>query len=110
MGVMIGFAKFMGYVAYRLHQPAVLGELIAGLIIGPTLVNFLGISALFHHGSEVQTTVTHVAEVGVLLLLFSAGLEVQPKSLMSVGRPALYAGVLGVVVPVLMIVPTFMAF
>jgi Kef-type K+ transport system membrane component KefB len=110
LGVMIGFAKFMGYVAFRLQQPAVLGELLAGLIIGPTLINFLGISALFHHGSAVQETVTHVAEVGVLLLLFSAGLEVQPKSLMSVGRAALLAGVLGVIVPILLIVPTLMAF
>lgn len=110
LGVMIGFAKFMGYVAFRLHQPAVLGELLAGLIIGPTVVNLLGISALFHHGSAVQETVTQVAEVGVLLLLFSAGLEVQPKSLMSVGRAAVLAGTLGVIVPILLIVPTLMAF
>ncbi|MFN8376418.1 MAG: cation:proton antiporter [Anaerolineae bacterium] len=110
VGVMIGFAKLMGYAAFRLHQPAVLGELLAGLIIGPTLLNFLGNETLFHDGEGVQHSITKVAEIGVLLLLFNAGLEVQPKSLMSVGRAALLAGVLGVFVPIVMVIPTMMAF
>jgi Kef-type K+ transport system membrane component KefB len=110
LGVMLAFAKAMGYLSYRLHQPAVLGELLAGLIIGPTIINFLGFEALFTHGHEVQHTLIEIAEVGVLLLMFMAGLEVDPKSLLKVGKPALGAGILGVFVPMLLITPVVMAF
>jgi Kef-type K+ transport system membrane component KefB len=110
LGVMLAFAKAMGYLSFRLHQPAVLGELLAGLIIGPTIINFLGFEALFTHGHEVQHTLIEIAEVGVLLLMFMAGLEVDPKSLLKVGKPAIGAGVLGVFVPMLFITPAVMAF
>ncbi|MCU0514936.1 MAG: cation:proton antiporter, partial [Anaerolineae bacterium] len=109
-GLMIAFAKMMGYVAYRLRQPAVLGELVAGLIIGPTLLNLLGNAALFPDADVVQTTIIKVAEVGVLLLLFLAGLEVDPRTMMTVGRVALAGGVLGVVVPIAMMTPAVMAY
>lgn len=110
VGVMIGFAKLLGYVAYRLNQPSVLGELIAGILIGPTLINFLGNTTFFTHGDEIQKIIVEVAEIGVLLLLFNAGLEVDPKSLLNVGRPALLGGFLGVFVPILMIVPAVTVF
>lgn len=110
LGVMLGFAKAMGYLTYRLNQPAVLGELLAGLIIGPTLINFLGTPSLFANGDAVKHTLIEVAEVGVLLLMFMAGLEVDPKSLLAVGHPALLAGVLGVFVPLLIITPAVMLF
>lgn len=109
-GVMIAFAKLMGWAAYRMHQPAALGELIAGLLIGPTVLNFLNNTTFFHDGDLVKTTIVKVAEVGVLLLLFNAGLEVDPGMLMTVGRPALAGGLLGVAVPVLMMVPAVMIF
>ena len=110
LGVMLSFAKAMGYLSYRLHQPAVLGELLAGLIIGPTILNFLGFEFLFTHGHEVQHTLIEIAEVGVLLLMFMAGLEVDPQSMLKVGKPAMGAGVLGVIVPMLIITPAVMAF
>jgi Kef-type K+ transport system membrane component KefB len=110
LGIMIGFAKLVGYVTYRYNQPAVLGELLAGLIIGPTVLNVLGNHALFPHGEEVAHTIIEVAEVGVLLLMFMAGMEVDPKSMLSVGRPAVLAGVLGVIVPLVVITPAVMIF
>lgn len=75
LGVMLAFAKAMGYLTYRLNQPAVLGELLAGIIIGPTVINFLGIETLFPNGHSVEHTLIEIAEVGVLLLMFKAGLE-----------------------------------
>lgn len=105
LGLMIAFAKAAGYVSYRLNQPAVLGELLAGVILGPTVLNLLGNVALFPDGAHVQSTIIEVAELGVLLLMFMAGLEVDPKSLRAVGKPALYAGVLGVIVPLVIIAP-----
>lgn len=110
LGAMVGFAKAMGYLSYRLHQPAVLGELLAGLILGPTILNFLGFSALFPDGHAVEHTLIEIAEVGVLLLMFMAGLEVDPRSLLKVGKPALATGLLGVFVPMLVIIPVVMGF
>lgn len=110
LGLTIGFAKLMGYLLYRLNQPAVLGELLAGLIIGPTMLNLLGNAALFPDGESVKHTVIEVAEIGVLLLMFMAGMEVDPQSLKSVGRAAFLTGALGVVVPLVVITPVVAAF
>lgn len=110
VGVMIAFAKFMGFVAYRLNQPAVLGELLAGLIIGPTVLNFMGNIALFPDADVVKSSIVKVAEVGVLLLLFTAGMEVDLRTMAKVGKPAVLSGLFGVFVPILMITPVVMAF
>ena len=65
LAIIIVFAKFFGLVARKCKAPQVVGEIIAGLLIGPCL---LGI---------VQQTdfITQMAEIGVILLMFSAGLE-----------------------------------
>jgi Kef-type K+ transport system membrane component KefB len=110
LGVMIGFAKAIGYLTYRLNQPAVLGELLAGLILGPTIIHFLGIAILFPDSHSVTHTVIEVAEVGVLLLMFMAGMEIDAKSMLSVGRPAVLAGLLGVAVPLVVITPIITLF
>lgn len=110
LGLTIGFAKLMGYLLYRMNQPAVLGELLAGLIIGPTMLNLLGNAALFPDGESVKHTLIEVAEIGVLLLMFMAGMEVDPQSLKSVGRAAFLTGALGVVVPLVVITPVVVAF
>jgi Kef-type K+ transport system membrane component KefB len=110
LGVMIGFAKAVGYLTYRLNQPAVLGELLAGLLIGPSVINFLGDPALFPNGETVRHMIIGIGEVGVLMLMFMAGLEVDPKSMLHVGRPAVLAGSIGVFVPLLMMIPAVMLF
>jgi Kef-type K+ transport system membrane component KefB len=110
VGLMIGFAKIMGFVAYRLRQPAVLGELVAGLLLGPTVFNLLADPVLFADGELIQTIILKVAELGVLLLLFSAGLEVDLKMLFGVGRPAIVGGLFGVFVPLALMIPTVMQF
>jgi Kef-type K+ transport system membrane component KefB len=110
LGLMIGFAKAMGYLTFRLGQPAVLGELLAGLILGPTIINLLGGAALFPHGHSIEHTLIEIAEVGVLLLMFMAGMEVDLEEMVQVGRPALMAGLLGVFVPLALITPGVMLF
>jgi Kef-type K+ transport system membrane component KefB len=110
LGVMIGFAKAAGYLSYRLNQPAVLGELLAGVILGPTLFNLLGVTALFPNGEHVTETLIEVAELGVLLLMFMAGMEVDLKSLLNVGKPAVFAGLLGVIIPMVVMVPVITLF
>ena len=110
LGLLIGFAKAMGYLAYRFNQPAVLGELLAGVIVGPTLLNLLGTPALFPDGEGVTHTLIEVAEIGVLMLMFMAGMEVDLKNLLNVGKPAVFAGIIGVIVPLVVMTPIITLF
>jgi Kef-type K+ transport system membrane component KefB len=63
--------KFMGEVFERLRQPAVIGELLAGMIIGP------GLLAWVHPSATLST----VATMGVIVLMFVVGLETRPSEL-----------------------------
>ncbi|MBI5928500.1 MAG: cation:proton antiporter [Chloroflexi bacterium] len=110
VGVMIFLAKGMGYFSMRLNQPAVLGELMAGLLLGPTILDLFGHSSLFPDGDAITHSIIEFAEIGVLLLIFGAGLEIDLESMLEVGRPAVLAGVLGVFVPILMIAPVVVIF
>ncbi|MBI1257546.1 MAG: cation:proton antiporter [Chloroflexi bacterium] len=110
LGLLIGCAKAMGYAAYRFNQPAVLGELLAGVVLGPSLLDLLGSPALFPQGHDVTHTLIEVAEIGVLMLMFMAGMEVDLKNLLQVGKPALYAGMIGVIVPLVMMTPVIVLF
>jgi Kef-type K+ transport system membrane component KefB len=110
LGLLITIAKTLGYIATRFGQPAVLGELVAGVLVGPSVLNLLHIAALFPEGSSIEHTLIEFAEIGVVLLMFSAGLEVDLSSLARVGRTALAAGVLGVIAPVVIAAPVVLLF
>ncbi len=91
-------AKIGGEVAERFHQPAVLGELLFGVIIGN--LNLLG-----YHGLEflkTDFTIGVLAEIGVILLLFEVGLESNIKEMMAVGGSAFLVATIGVVTPALL--------
>jgi len=99
IAIIIAAAKAGGYLSNRLGQPAVLGELIVGIVLGPTLVDLLHQAAFTDmHLSEV---VHELAELGVLLLMFLAGLELHLNDLVKSGKVSALAGVLGVVFPLL---------
>jgi Kef-type K+ transport system membrane component KefB len=91
-------AKVGGEVFENLGQPAVLGELVFGVILG----NFylLGLTGL--EGFKHDANLALVAEIGVILLLFEVGLESDLGELLEVGKTALIVAVLGVVVPLLL--------
>jgi Kef-type K+ transport system membrane component KefB len=103
LGVIILAAKLAGYLSRWFGQPAVLGELLAGIVLGPSLLNFLGWSVFTD--LHLADTVLHIAELGVLLLMFNAGLEIDLKGLREVRQVALASGTLGVFAPLLMVVP-----
>ena len=98
LGVILLASRAGGAIARRLHQPRVLGQLIVGVILGPTLLDMLHWGIL--QGVDLQHTIKEFAELGVLLLMFNIGLEVHLSELAKVGKVALFAGVLGVVVPI----------
>jgi Kef-type K+ transport system membrane component KefB len=80
----------------------VLGELLVGVALGPTLLNVLHWGPLA--AGHVDATIKELAELGVLILMFNIALEIQPRELMAVGRTAVYAGILGALVPLGVIV------
>lgn len=92
-------AKASGYISVRLGQPSVLGELLVGLILGPTVLNMLETIPMFAGDTHLTESLTLFAEIGVLLLMFLAGLELELKELLRSGKVASIAGSLGVVVP-----------
>jgi Kef-type K+ transport system membrane component KefB len=88
-------ARLLGALAERLGQPAVLGELLLGVLLG-NLALFGGPDLVALEESE---TFAVLAELGAILLLFDVGLESTPKEMLAVGLPATVVAVLGVVTP-----------
>lgn len=82
-------AKIAGELFERMKLPAVLGEILAGVALGPFAFGLI-------HPSD---TIHSVAEVGAIFVLFHAGLETSPHDLIRVGRKALLVAVAGIVLP-----------
>ncbi|HEU5209910.1 MAG TPA: cation:proton antiporter [Longimicrobiales bacterium] len=89
-------AKLFGELAERIGQPAVLGELIAGVVLGSSVLGVIPAE-----GSMVEI-ITLLAEVGVAVLLFEIGLETDLKEMFRVGGSAFTVAVVGVAVPFLL--------
>ena len=87
--LMLLAAKLAAELFERLRQPAVVGEILAGVIIGPSLLGLVAPSEF----------ITMLAEVGVIFLLFTVGLETTPSSIFRVGKTAALVAVMGVVLP-----------
>lgn len=87
--LMLAAAKIMAEVFERLKQPAVVGEILAGIVIGPSVLGWVAPSEL----------ITVLAEVGVIFLLFTVGLETKPQAIFQVGKRAVMVGILGVILP-----------
>jgi len=90
LAVMLAAAKLCGAAAQRLGQPAVLGELLAGVLVGQTLLGLV---------DPAQEAVSLISELGVVLLLFAIGLETDLSRLGRVGATSLVVAVAGVVLP-----------
>jgi Kef-type K+ transport system membrane component KefB len=86
-------AKVVGELFEALRQPQVVGELLAGVLIGPHVLGLVG--------QEGEIVLEVIAELGVIILLFTVGLETSVRDLRSVGRPALLVGIMGVALPFL---------
>lgn len=100
VAVLLAAAKLLGEFSIQFGQPAVLGELLAGLILGPSLLNVLSFPVFAGH--NIGETVHILGQIGVLFLMFAAGLEVGLAEMRASGTPAVLGGVLGVVSPILM--------
>ena len=98
-------AKGAGSLSTRLGQPAVLGEILVGLLLGPTVLDLLG-RGLFQGGRagdplhpDLAGVVHDLAQIGVILLMFVAGMETDLREMKRVGKVAFWAAAGGVVLP-----------
>lgn len=87
--VILAAAKIMAEIFERLRQPAVVGEILAGVIIGPSLLAWAAPSEI----------ISVLAEIGVIFLLFMVGLETKPQTIFRVGLRATIVAICGVVLP-----------
>jgi Kef-type K+ transport system membrane component KefB len=98
LAIIILASKAAGALTKRVGQPAVLGELLVGLLLGPTALNLLH-WAPFTDQELLGTTVKHLADLGVIFLMFLAGLETDLKEMQRVGAAAFLGATGGVVLP-----------
>ena len=94
LGLVFCLAKFLGLVARKLQMPQVVGQILAGLILGPCVLNVVDIS-----NPAYGLSIRSIAEIGVIMLMFSAGLGTDLKELLKVGLKAFLIAVAGVFVP-----------
>jgi len=99
LAVILLSAKIAGYISIRFGQPSVLGELLVGILLGPSVFNLFHLPFIEH---EMAESIAYLGELGVLLLMFLAGLELHFSELRQNMRVAALAGFLGVVFPVLL--------
>jgi Kef-type K+ transport system membrane component KefB len=95
-----------GALAGRIHQPAVFGEILVGVVLGPTFFNVLGwpmfaapLDTSLSGALPLLDIVRDLAQIGVLLLMFVAGLETDLEQMRHVGRVAFWSAFGGVVLP-----------
>ncbi len=100
IAIIIICAKFFGLCARKLKAPQVVGEIVAGLILGPSILHWV-------KGSDF---ISGVAEIGVILLMFSAGLETNVSRLRKTGVKATFIACAGVFVPLICGTILYMSF
>src|SRR6185436_3020631 len=91
--IVLAAAKVGAEVAERLRTPAVLGEIAAGILIGPSVLG------LVHLDGGRGVSIAVLAEIGVLLLLVQVGMEMDLGELSKVGRASLLVALIGVALP-----------
>lgn len=91
LAIILLSTKVLGLITRKIHMPQVVGALLAGVILGPAMLNCL-------HETEF---LDKLAEIGVIVLMFCAGLETDTKELAKSGKSAFIIALIGVIVPLL---------
>lgn len=101
LGIMLLAARLFAEVARRVKQPAVVGEILAGILLGPTLLGTISpeyFEKIFHLGQS-SLVLDGFVQVAVVMLMFIAGLEVDLHIVWQQGRQALVTSFFGLVIP-----------
>jgi Kef-type K+ transport system membrane component KefB/nucleotide-binding universal stress UspA family protein len=102
LGLLLLVGRLLGEAAQRFGQPAVMGQLIGGLLLGPSLFGWVWPAAqhaIFPAGAEQKSMIQAVAQLGVLMLLLLTGMETDLQLVRRVGRAAVTVAAAGVAVP-----------
>lgn len=101
LGLMLLMGRLFAELARKVRQPAVVGEIVAGIILGPTILGMVQpewFESLFPSGSS-SLVLDGFVQIAVVLLLFIAGLEVDLHIVLQQGKQAFYTSTLGLVIP-----------
>src|SRR6187402_2071909 len=104
LGIMLIMGRMLAEVARKFNQPAVVGEILAGILLGPTVLGMLQpdwFHALYPAASASGVVLTGLVQVAVVMLLFIAGLEVDLHIVWQQGRQAVATSFFGLIIPFL---------
>src|SRR5688572_10631116 len=104
LSLMLLLGRLFAEVARRLKQPAVIGEIVAGIIIGPTVLGMVQpgwFDLIFPVGDVSGVVLAGLVQVSVVMLLFIAGLEVDLHIVLQQGKQSMLTSMLGLVIPFL---------
>jgi Kef-type K+ transport system membrane component KefB/mannitol/fructose-specific phosphotransferase system IIA component (Ntr-type) len=102
LALLIGTARLLGELARRYHQPAILGELLAGVLLGPTVLGMIAPAwqaYLFPQAGNNAVVLDGISTLAIVLFLLVAGMEVDLSVIWKQGRAALKVGILATIVP-----------
>jgi Kef-type K+ transport system membrane component KefB/nucleotide-binding universal stress UspA family protein len=102
LGLLLVVGRAMGEAAQRIGQPAVMGQLIGGLVLGPSVFGLLWPEAqqtIFPASPEQKSMIGAVSQLGILMLLLVTGMETDLKLVRRVGRAAIMVSMAGVALP-----------
>jgi Kef-type K+ transport system membrane component KefB/mannitol/fructose-specific phosphotransferase system IIA component (Ntr-type) len=102
ISIMLFFARFWGEVFNKLKQPAIIGEIVAGILLGPTIFGniFPDLQkTLFPQTGNVSLVLNGITQLAVIMLLIVSGLEVNLALIAKQGKTAFYTSTLGIVFP-----------
>lgn len=102
VGILLAYARIFGEIAQRLHQPTVLGEIIAGIFLGPTVFGSFFpqlYQSIFPQSGPVAITLNGVVALAITFFMLVAGIEVELATVLRQGRVAVVIGIAGIIVP-----------
>jgi Kef-type K+ transport system membrane component KefB/mannitol/fructose-specific phosphotransferase system IIA component (Ntr-type) len=102
LAALLASAKFAGELVKKFNQPSVLGEILAGIVLGPTILGQYQpriYALLFPHSGPVALVLDGVAAISVVFFLLTAGIEIDLASIFRQGKTALLVSSLGMVIP-----------
>ncbi len=102
LGVLLFAARTLGEIARRFHQPAILGEIIAGIILGPTVLGHLAPGfqqMLFPSSGPSAVVLNSFMGIAITLFLLVAGIEVDLSSVFKQGKAAVFISLGGLIIP-----------
>ena len=102
LAILLGTAKMAGELMRKLNQPSVLGEIMAGILLGPTVFGRIRpdlYAVVFPSTGNLPIVLETITTLGVVLFLLTAGLEIDLRSIFRQGRSAILVSSFGVIIP-----------